>query len=116
MHHGSLNLSALFILLILGEIIILIFILITKLFRSKRYLKLFLFLFLIIISIAYFYVDVRDKYFCKNWGKGINGTFINNDESLYSCSIKIPKKKCLIDILSPFLDISKILHNIQKYL
>ena len=123
MHHGSLNLSALFILLILGEIIILIFILITKLFRSKRYLKLFLFLFLIIISIAYFYVDVRDKYFCKNWGKGINGTFINNDESLYSCSIKIPKKKCLIDILSPFLDISKILHkkcekrdNREKYL
>ena len=124
MHHGSLNLSALFILLILGEIIILIFILITKLFRSKRYyLKLFLFLFLIIISIAYLYVDVKDKYFCKNWGKGINGTFINNDESLYSCSIKIPKKKCLIDILSPFLDISKILHkkcekrdNREKYL
>ena len=108
LHHGILNLSALFILLILGEIIILIFILIIYLLKKKKYLKLFAISFLIILSMLIFFIKHIENYYCKDWSKGLNGTYINNDESKYSCSINIPKEKCLIDIISPFLDISKI--------
>jgi hypothetical protein len=55
-----------------------------------------------------FFIKHIENYYCKDWSKGLNGTYINNDESKYSCSINIPKEKCLIDIISPFLDISKI--------
>ena len=51
----------------------------------------------------------KEKYFCNNWDRGLNGTFISNNKSLYSCSVAIPKSKCFIDILSPILDLSKLL-------
>ena len=109
LHHGILNLSSLFILLILGEIIILIFILILYFIKKKQYLKLFVFSFLIILISFLFFIKHIENYHCKDWSRGLNGTYINNDESLYSCSIDIPKNKCLIDIISPFLDLSKLL-------
>ena len=110
LHHGILNFSALFILLILGEFLILIFILIILFLRKKKYLKLFLFCILIIISFLLFSISNFENYYCKNWDRGLNGTYIDNDKSLYSCSILIPKNKCLINIISPFLDISKLLN------
>ena len=39
-----------------------------------------------------------------NWDLGINGTKIDNDNSLYSCKINIPKFRCLIDIIGPFME------------
>ena len=54
--------------------------------------------------------NYKDKYFCNNWDKGINNTYILNDETIYPCTINIPKKKCFIDIFSPLLDFSKIFH------
>ena len=40
--------------------------------------------------------------------KSLNNTYINNDFSLYRCRINIPKNKCLINIIGPLLDFSKI--------
>ena len=54
-------------------------------------------------------MNSEDKYFCKDWAKGLNGSYIINDKNIYSCSINIPHKKCLIDIFSPILDFSSIL-------
>ena len=107
-HHGILNFSALFIILTLGEIVIIIFILIINFIKKKQYLKLVIYSCLIILISSLFFFNHIENYYCKNWARGLNGTFINNDESLYSCSIIIPKSKCLIDIISPFLDFSKI--------
>ena len=68
---------------------------------------------IIFINFALLYIllydKYKDKYFCKNWDRGLNGTFISNNKSLYSCSVAIPKSKCFIDILSPILDLSKFL-------
>ena len=110
LHHGILNLSALFILLFIGELFILILILIINLFKYKRYhqaVQLFIIISLLNILI---YVNTRYKYFCKDWAKGLNGTYILNDETIYSCSINIPTEKCLIDIFSPILDFSNLLN------
>ena len=58
------------------------------------------------------YIDTKQKYYCKDWSKGLNESFIDNNKTKYSCSINIPSEKCLIDIFSPFFDLSKLL-NIQ---
>ena len=56
------------------------------------------------------YISIQKEYYCKDWAKGLNNTFINNNKNIYPCSINIPKEKCLIDIFSPFLDFSKFLN------
>jgi hypothetical protein len=62
------------------------------------------------LSFLIFFQNNKDKYYCKNWERGLNGSLISNNETLYPCSITIPKSKCLIDILSPLFDISKLLN------
>ena len=106
LHHGILNFLTLCLLLFLGELLILIFIFIINI-KNKKYIA---FIFINFVS-AYisFYSKNKDKYVCKNWNRGLNGTFISNNKSLYPCSIPIPKSKCLIDIISPILDLSKLL-------
>ena len=52
----------------------------------------------------------KNDYYCKDWDKGLNNTYINNDLSLYPCKIKIPKEKCLISVLGPLFDFCKILN------
>ena len=42
--------------------------------------------------------------------KGLNNTYIINDKAIYPYSIDIPKENCLVDILPPILDFSKILN------
>ena len=56
------------------------------------------------------YLNNKQKYFCKDWAKGLNDTYIDNNKTTYSCSINIPQEKCLIDIFSPLLDLSNLLH------
>ena len=107
LHHGIFNFLALSIFLILGEILILLFILIINIKNKK-----FLFFQIINISLLYifFYTKNKDKYFCKNWDRGLNNSFISNNKTLYPCFISIPKNKCFIDIISPLLDITKMLN------
>lgn len=110
LNHGIMNFISLSVFLIVGEIIILTLILVINLIKKKKYNLLFSLLIGIIIIFAVFYIKNKDKYYCKNWDKGINNTYINGNESEHQCSIKIPKKRCLIEILSPILDFSKILN------
>ena len=109
-HHGKLNLFGLFSLTIIGEIVILFFLLYKNLIQKK---KLFLLsLITIIFSIISIIIIIKNKddYYCKDWDKGLNNTYINNDPSKYPYKIKIPKEKCFISILGPLFDFSKILN------
>ena len=110
LHHGILNLSALFILVIIGEFIIFIIILLLNLIKNKKYFHLTQFFIIIILLYILLYINTKNNYYCKDWSKGLNDSYIINNESIYSCSINIPKNKCLIDILSPIFDLSNILH------
>ena len=109
-HHGILNLFSLFVLLLLGEIIILIIIMLINYIKRKKYKTLRNIILVFIMIFTYIYIKIKDKYYCKNWDKGLNNTHINNNVSIYSCSINIPKEKCLIDIFSPLLDFSRFAH------
>ena len=115
LHHGILNLSGLFVFVIFGEFLILLLILIINLFKRKKYCRIIQFNLIIILLITSKYFNLRIKYICKDWAKGINETYINNDKKIYSCSIVIPNEKCLIEIFSPLLDFSKHLNiNCEK--
>ena len=112
LHHGILNLFSLFFLLVLGELLIFVIILFINLFKNKKYFHLIQSI--IILSLLYIliYINNRHKYYCKDWSKGLNDSYIDNNETIYSCSINIPSEKCLIDIFSPIFDLSNLL-NIQ---
>jgi len=109
LHHGFLNLSALFILLFLGELFIFILILFINLFKKHKYFHLTQLIVATNLIFILIYFDNRHKYFCKDWAKGLNETYIDNNKTIYSCSINIPQEKCLIDIFSRILDLSNIL-------
>ena len=107
-NHGSLNFEALILILFFGEFIILIILLIFNNIKKKRHF-INIFIISIILSIySVIFTNYKDQYYCKNWSKGINNTYILNDPSEYPCLIMIPKR-CLINIITPYLDFSKIL-------
>ena len=110
LHHGKLNLFGLLTLTIIGEIVILFVLLNKFLIQKKKYFLIsFIALFFLIISII-ITIKNKDEYYCKDWDKGLNNTYINNDPSLYPCKINIPNEKCFISILGSLLDFSKILN------
>jgi len=108
LNHGKLNLMGLFTFLIIGELLILIIICIINIINKRKYVLISVILFGALLFFIYVYIMIKDKYYCKNWDLSLNNTLIINDKSKYPCSISIPKKKCLISILSPFLDFSKL--------
>ena len=68
------------------------------------YLSFLIFLFLIYI----YFIHINLS--CKDWPKGLNNTYIDNNINKYGCQIKIPKY-CPYKIGRYFLDISKINNN-----
>jgi hypothetical protein len=110
LHHGMMNIISLLILIFFGEIIILILKLILINIKKKKYANSFLILLILAYIYLAIYINNKDKYYCKDWDKSLNNTYINNNKSIYSCSVNIPKEKCLIDIFSPLLDISSLLN------
>ena len=109
LNHGVLNLLGFFGILFFGEIFILIILLFFKLYKYKNQIPFFSFFIIFSTFLLIFVVKNKDNFFCKDWEKGLNNTFIDNDSSKYPCKVKIPKNKCLIDIVGPFLDASKLI-------
>jgi hypothetical protein len=94
----------------IGEIIILFIILYKYLFKKKKLFIICLISFLFLIKSIKIIINNKKDYYCKDWDKGLNNSYINNDPSIYPCKINIPKDKCLISILGPLFDFSKILN------
>ena len=106
-----------------GECLILILLLFIFLIKNKKYIIiLFIFIFIFVFFIfLIFKINLKDKYFCKNWSMGLNNTYINNNSTIYPCEITIPTSKCFVDILGPYLDFSRFIDcnkrkNREKYL
>ena len=110
LNHGKLNLFALFSLTMIGEIFILFIVLYKYLFKKKKIFLICLISILIFIQSIKIIIKSKEDYYCKDWDKGLNNSYINNDPIIYPCKINIPKDKCLISILGPLFDFSKILN------
>ena len=103
-NHGILNLSALLLILFVGEIILIIIFIYIYLIKNVK--LRFIYILTYILVIILYFINIKNKYYCLNWDVGINGTKIDNENSIYPCKINIPKKNCLIDIIGPFMDFS----------
>ena len=110
LNHGKLNLFALFSLTMIGEIIILFIVLYKHLFKKKKIFLICLISILFLIISIKIIIKNKEDYYCKDWDKGLNNSYINNDPIIYPCKINIPKDRCLISILGPLFDFSKILN------
>ena len=68
--------------------------------------KLIIIYFLIIIFIYIFLRTIGTN--CNDWAKGLNNTYIENDNSKYGCQIQIPKI-CIYKSLEYYQDYSKLI-------
>ena len=102
--HGFFNFAAYFILLIL--ILIISFLLRGLIFCFKKYFYSFIII-ITLIFIALIYFSFFNLINCDDWAKGLNNTYIDNDNYRYGCQIKIPKN-CPYKILKYIQDFTKI--------
>lgn len=97
--HGHYNIKYYFVILIFF-LSILLFLKILLSFNKK-------FILIFALSLLLFFYSFKKIIFqftsCFDWPKGLNNTYIDNDEKKYSCSIKIPKY-CIYKIGKYFLD------------
>ena len=73
--------------------------------KNKKKNSLFIYLPFLIFFFFFYILVISPNLSCKDWSKGLNDTYIDNDTKKYGCEIKIPKI-CLF--LTYFMDISKI--------
>ena len=102
--HGSYNLKFFFALVIPS--LILLFILNKLLLLiNKKYQ--FILILLILISLIFFGNKIsKNVISCKDWAKGLNNTFIDNNKYKYGCQIQIPES-CPYKIGKYFLDVNR---------
>ena len=96
--HGLYNIKFYFTIII--PIFIFIYIIKYLLFIKN---KKIIFIYIFLIAIIMFQISYNIIYYCNDWGKGLNNTFIENNKTKYGCLIKIPKT-CPYKIGKYFLD------------
>ncbi len=100
--HGAFNLIFFFFLIFLFMLLLLIIKLIICILRIKSRYKL-----IIAVSlIACYYLFINPTN-CDDWGKGLNNTYIENDDEKYGCKIVFPKR-CYYKILHYSQDINRL--------
>ena len=109
--HGFFNFLGHNLIVIICLILILPFHILIYLIKIKNKALLFIYLtFLIFLFFFYFYY-FQTNLNCKDWPKGLNNTYIENDIKKYGCEIQTPKI-CPYKIGGYFLDMSK-LYNVK---
>ena len=104
--HGLFNFLGCIIILILFSLAILPFNFLIFLIRKKRKKLIYIYLSLLIIFFFYYYYYISNFLGCKDWQKGLNNTYIENNINKYGCQIRFPKY-CPYKFGRFFLDITK---------
>ena len=105
--HGLYNLLGCLLVIICCNILFIPFNLLLILIRYQKKLFIIIYInFLVMLSFSYYYF-ISTRLDCKDWQKGLNNTYIENDVMKYGCQIKFPKT-CLYKIGTYFVDFSKI--------
>lgn len=105
--HGTYNTIFFLLCFFVGQIVILILFCFKALFKKNKTIALSIVITILLSSIIIYLVSVKDKVRCKNWEYGLNNTKLNNDESIYPCTVIIPNKNCYLNFLGPFFDLSR---------
>ena len=109
--HGFYNLIGYTLILIISLILIIPFNILIYLIKNKNKALIFIYLIFLILLFFFYIFFFHSKLNCKDWPKGLNDTYIENDIKKYGCEIQIPKI-CPYKIGSFFMDFSRI-YNIK---
>ena len=79
------------------------------LYKKSKYFLLFL----TIIPLPFLIINLRiyklHHFSCDNWVKGLNNSYIDNNDKDYPCTINIPEKhSCYLSEIGPFFDLTKV--------
>ena len=106
-NHGMYNIIFFALLFIFNVVILLLikfFIFILRIIKKLYVIKkIFVICFLCLI-----YNLKIPNFICDDWNKGLNNTYIDNDEEKYGCKIRIPKY-CHYQVFSRYQDFTKLL-------
>ena len=106
-NHGMYNLIFFLLLFFFNLCFILFFKFIICLFRIQK--KIFVINKLFVICLFFLiYIFKFPNFVCDDWSKGLNNTYIDNDEEKYGCKIRIPKY-CQYKVFSKYQDLTKLL-------
>ena len=90
LHHGLINITSLYLLTLVSEIVFLFIQFNRFLFKKSLYSLVTIIISLSLFYLTYFIIKHKDEYYCKEWSKGLNGTYIDNDPNVYPCQINFP--------------------------
>ena len=96
LNHGILNLLGFFVIIFFGEIIIIIIVLFCKLYKYKNKIPFIISIIIFTVFSSIIVIKNKDNFFCKDWDKGLNNTYIDNNISKYPCKMKIQKVNVLL--------------------
>ena len=105
--HGTYNTIFFSLCIVLGQIVILIIFCFKLIYQRKKVIFYSIIIGILLFFIIIYNTSIKDKVRCKNWDYGFNNTQINNDESIYPCSMTIPNHNCYLNFLGPYFDLSK---------
>ena len=103
--HGYFNFFFYFIILGIITFILFPFDLIIYFSKGKKRISILL------IYLSFFFISIYIFIFhlskCSGWSRGLNDTYIDNDNTKYGCQIQIPRK-CVYKILGSIQDYTKL--------
>ena len=106
-NHGMYNLIFFLLLLFFNLCIILFFKFAICLYKIQK--KIYIIHKLTIISLFLLIYNFKfPDFLCDDWDKGLNNTYIDNNEEKYGCKIRIPKY-CHYKVFSKYQDFTKLL-------
>jgi hypothetical protein len=109
--HGLFNFLGHILIVIISLALIFPFNILIYIIKNKNKILIFIYLTFLIFLFFFFLYFVHSNLGCKDWPKGLNNTYIENNIKEYGCKIKTPKF-CPYRIGTYFLDITKI-YNIK---
>ena len=105
--HGLFNFLGFVLIVIITLILIFPFKILIYLVKNRNKKLLFIYLSFLIFLFFFNIYLINSKLNCKDWHKGLNNTYIENDIKEFGCQIKFPKI-CTYKFGAYFLDLSKI--------
>ena len=107
--HGFYNFIGFIIITILLSIISSYTFILKYFLRKSKFIMIFLFAAPFPFLFILYKVYKRNHFFCGEWDKGLNNTFIDNDSKDYPCKINIPKNNtCLIPEIGRLIDFTSL--------
>ena len=106
-NHGMYNIIFFLLLFFINCFFILFLKLIIFVLRIQKKINIIYKLFIICFCLSVYNFKLPN-FICDDWHKGLNNTYIENNEEKYGCKIRIPKY-CHYKVLSKYQDFTKFL-------